>query len=113
VVPPAVAAIVFEATGMPHLTQNFASSATVDPQFVQKPMCTSQFERPLTIAQIKTENTLQPTVAKPQDPLTDLPSISAETSSGPLRNRIEYKLTMTLHANLVRAMAHTYKLARL
>ena len=36
----AVPMIDFEATGMPHLSQNLASSAIVDPQLVQNPMRT-------------------------------------------------------------------------
>ena len=37
----AVSMIDFEATGIPHFSQNRASSAIVDPQLVQKPISTS------------------------------------------------------------------------
>jgi len=38
----AVSMIDFEATGMPHLSQNRDSSVIVDPQLVQKPISTSR-----------------------------------------------------------------------
>jgi hypothetical protein len=37
----AVSMIDFEATGIPHFSQNRASSAIVDPQLAQKPISTS------------------------------------------------------------------------
>ena len=48
VLAPAVSMIDFEATGIPHFSQDDASSPIVDPQLVQKPISTSHsFRRSL------------------------------------------------------------------